>query len=189
MTQINWRKILFFGGNPLFVMVFYSLICYSSLDYDGPSTTETQVNTKTIGHVYSFCKENLNLMPKVKYFYLMFLYERFYEIWIMQFVLLSRLKPDLCKSSGKTFKRFSLFIQKTSVYIQGNILSVLSRIYFDETFLRFLSFIQAIFSTFFTLQRKVSTSGNLQALGRMIQGIFLICSLPVLNNLLCLKET
>ena len=45
-------------------MVFYSLICYSSLDYDRPSTTETQVNTKTIGHVYSFCKENLNLMPK-----------------------------------------------------------------------------------------------------------------------------
>ena len=119
------------------MMVFYSLICYSSLDYDRPSTTETQVNTKTIGHVYSFCKENLNLMPKAKYFYLMFLYERFYEIWIMQFVLLSRLKPNLCKSSGKTFKKF---IQK-SASIQGNILSVLSRIYFDETFLRFLSFI------------------------------------------------
>ena len=36
----------------------------------------------------------------------MFLYERFYEIWIMQFVFLSRLKLGLCKSSGKLFKSF-----------------------------------------------------------------------------------
>ena len=36
----------------------------------------------------------------------MFLYERFYEMWIMQFVLLLRLKPDLCKGSGKLLKDF-----------------------------------------------------------------------------------
>ena len=132
-------------------MVFYSLICYSSLDYDGPSTTETQVNTKTIVHVYSFCKENLNLMPKVKYFYLMFLYERFYEIWIMQFVLLSRLKPDLCKSSGKTFKRFSfssrrqVFISKAifCLYYRGYILMKLFYVFCHlsrPSFLHFLHF-------------------------------------------------
>ena len=68
----------------------------------------------------------------------MFLYEQFYEIWIMQFVLLSRLKPDLCKNSGKLLKDFVHPVDKISKAI---FLSVLCRIYFDDTFLHFFSFI------------------------------------------------
>ena len=49
----------------------------------------------------------------------MFLYEQFYEIWIMQFVLLSRLKPDLCKNSGKLLKDFVCPSSRQD--IQGNL--------------------------------------------------------------------
>ena len=99
--------------------------------------------------IYSFCKENLNLKQKVKTFYLVLLYELIYEIWIMQFVLLSRLKPDLCKSPGKLLKDFvcsssrQVFISKAifCLYYPGYI--------FWWHFSAFFLFIYVIFSAFF----------------------------------------
>ena len=35
---------------------------------------------------------------------------------------------------------------------------------------------------------KISTSGNHEVLGRLIQGIIFIFSLPILNNLLCFER-
>ena len=64
----------------------------------------------------------------------MFLYERFYEMWIMQFVLLLRLKPDLCKGSGKLLKDF-VSLSSRQVFKSKAILSVSCTIYFNDTFL------------------------------------------------------
>ena len=68
---------------------------------------------------------------------IMFLYEPYYEIWIMQFILVSRLKPDLYKSSRKLLEDFvcsssrQVFISKAlfCLYYVGYILMTLFYIF------------------------------------------------------------
>ena len=102
----------------------------------------------------------------------MFLYERFYEIWIMQFVLSLRLKPDLCKSSDKLSKDFvrssirHVFISKVifCLYYIRYACMALPIFHLSRTsFLRFLHF-----------REKDLLVETLRQLGRVIQWIILI---------------
>ena len=109
---------------------------------------------------------------KQKYFCLMFLYERFCKIWIMQLILLSRLKPDLCKTSGRLLKYFvclssrQVFMSEEifCLYYLGYILMTFFYIFFHLSRSSFLHFLH--FRGKYLLVEK---------LGCVIQGIILIC--------------
>ena len=104
--------------------------------------------------IYSFCKENLNLKPKVKTFYLVLLYELIYEIWIMQFVLLSRLKPDLCKSPGKLLKDFVVHPVDKCLYPRQSFVCIIQDIFFGDTFLHFFVYLCHLFCIFLHFRGK-----------------------------------